>query len=316
MDHLADTRLGLVIDYNGLIDPVLSGLNSCHSRRAYRKALTDFFTWYTGQNANGFTRLTMQGFKKALLDAGLSASTINQRLCALRALAREATMTGFIDEADAASVARVKGVKAAGVRAGNWMTRDQAQALINTPDLMTLKGMRDRAILAVMIGAGLRRSEVAALCFSHIQQREGRWVLVDLVGKGGRIRSVPIPSWTKAAIDDWALAAGIHTGRMEPLGPGRVFRPVTRGGMICGELLTPQAVQNVVKQYAGALGLELAAHDLRRTFAKLAYKGGSGIDQIQISLGHGSIITTERYLGVLQDLNDAPCDRLGLRLGE
>jgi len=59
---------------------------------------------------------------------------------------------------------------------------------------------------------------------------------------------------------------------------------------------------------------KIAPHDLRRTFAKLAHKGGSGINQIQISLGHASIKATERYLGVEQDLTDAPGDHLGLRL--
>ena len=93
-----------------------------------------------------------------------------------------------------------------------------------------------------------------------------------------------------------------------------VFRPIHKGGWISGESMTPQAIYNVVGEYAGDLGFSLAAHDLRRTFAKLAYKGGSGLDQIQLSLGHASIQTTERYLGVQQDLHDAPGDRLGLKL--
>ncbi|GAG07081.1 unnamed protein product [marine sediment metagenome] len=62
------------------------------------------------------------------------------------------------------------------------------------------------------------------------------------------------------------------------------------------------------------MGIVIAPHDLRRTFAKLAHGGGSGLDQIQLSLGHASIKTTEKYLGVEQDLHDAPCDRLGLNL--
>jgi integrase len=56
----------------------------------------------------------------------------------------------------------------------------------------------------------------------------------------------------------------------------------------------------------------LAPHDLRRTFAKLAHKGDAPLEQIQLSLGHASIQTTERYLGVKQSLSDAPCDHLGL----
>ena len=79
--------------------------------------------------------------------------------------------------------------------------------------------------------------------------------------------------------------------------------------------MTEQAIYNVVLCYADKVRVgKIAPHDLRRTFAKLAHKGGSGLDQIQLSLGHGSIQTTERYLGVEQDLTNAPCDHLGLRL--
>jgi len=78
--------------------------------------------------------------------------------------------------------------------------------------------------------------------------------------------------------------------------------------------MTPQAVYNVVATYATRTGLGVAAHDLRRTFAKLAHKGGAALEQIQLTLGHSSIQTTERYLGVDQDLSSAPCDVLGLSL--
>lgn len=80
--------------------------------------------------------------------------------------------------------------------------------------------------------------------------------------------------------------------------------------------MTEQGIYNLVTQYSAApAGVgKIAPHDLRRTFAKLAHKGGPGLDQIQLSLGHSSIQTTERYLGTEQDLTDAPCDHLGLRL--
>ena len=69
----------------------------------------------------------------------------------------------------------------------------------------------------------------------------------------------------------------------------------------------------MVQHFGSGIGVpKLAPHDLRRTFAKLAHKGKSGLEQIQLSLGHASIMTTERYLGVRQDLTDAPCDHLGL----
>jgi integrase/recombinase XerD len=181
--------------------------------------------------------------------------------------------------------------------------------LLNAPDTSTLKGLRDRAILAILVGCGLRRSEAAALVVEHIQQRDGRWVVCDLLGKGNRTRTVPMPSWAQAAIDAWALAAGISAGRL--------FRAIHKGGYVNGEAMSDQGIADVVRTYAKECGFAaLAAHDLRRTFAKLAHKGGAGLDQIQLSLGHASIKTTERYLGVVQDLTDAPCDRLGLKLAE
>jgi len=189
-------------------------------------------------------------------------------------------------------------------RSGNWLAKQQAQQLLNAPDI---EGLRDRAILALLLGCGLRRAEAANLTFDRIQQRDGRWVLVDIIGKRNKVRSVPMPNWTKLAIDDYAAKA--------ILSDGVVFRSINKGGRVYGNSMSEQALYNLVVEYAAALGFaQLAPHDLRRTFAKLAHKGGSGVDQIQLSLGHGSIQTTERYLGVEQDLTDAPCDHLGLRL--
>jgi integrase len=116
-----------------------------------------------------------------------------------------------------------------------------------------------------------------------------------------------MPAWTKVAIDEYAASARLTDGI--------VFRPINKGGHNSGLRMTEQAMYNVVLYYADKVSVgKIAPHDLRRTFAKLAHKGGSGLDQIQLSLGHGSIQTTERYLGVEQDLTDAPCDHLGLRL--
>src|SRR5437764_57224 len=112
-------------------------------------------------------------------------------------LAQPAADNGLLDPALASGVSRLRGVKTAGVRLGNWLAQADAQRLLEAPDVTTRKGVRDRAILAVLLGCGLRRSEVAALEVRHLQQRDGRWVTVDLVGKGRRTRSVLIPSWAR-----------------------------------------------------------------------------------------------------------------------
>lgn len=295
-------------DFDPVISLVLDGLNSEHSKRAYRAALTHFLTWWESQGRPALNKAVVQSYRTELQQRGLSASAANVRMSAVRKLAAEAADNGMMPGEVANGIGRVKGVKSAGVRVGNWLTKKQAEALINSPDLGTVQGMRDRAILAVAIGGGLRRSELAALTFEHIQQRDGRWVIVDLVGKGNRVRTVPIPSWAKDAVDRWAAAAGIGTGR--------VFRGVDRWGNLDpkSQGITPQVIYNQVRHYLKKARLPGAAHDLRRTFAHLARKGGADLEQIQLSLGHASIMTTERYLGTRQNLDTAPCDVLGLDL--
>jgi len=294
-------------DFKRLRYLVLDALDSDHSRRAYDKALADFMAWHEAQGRPGLIKATVQAYKAKLQADGLAASTINQRLAAVRALAREAADNGLLPDALAAGIAAIGGVKAAGVRTGNWLTLEQAQALLRAPDISTRKGLRDRAVLAVLLGGGLRRSELAALEFGHLASRDGRWVIVDLVGKGNRVRSVPIPDWTKVAIDAWAQAGRL--GRT-----GRVFRAVNKADRVTGSSLSAQAIHGIVKEASLLAGVRATAHDLRRTYSKLARAGGSPLEQIQLSLGHASIQTTERYLGARQDLTDAPGDRLGLQL--
>lgn len=130
---------------------------------------------------------------------GLAPPTINVRLAAIRKLAVEAADNGLLVPDLAAGIGRVKGPKKLGVRLGNWLTLPQAQALLGAPDAATVKGLRDPAILAVLLGCALRRSEVAGLTVGDIQQRDGRWVGSDLIGKGGRVRTVPVPVWVKVA---------------------------------------------------------------------------------------------------------------------
>lgn len=302
---MSETALAQLDGADVIVGMVIDGLSSEHSKRAYRRSLRDFMAWYKATGQAALTKATVARYAAELAAAGLSAASINQRLSAIRKLAREAADNGAMPEQIANGIARVKGVRQEGHRVGFWLTRDQAQALLDLPDTSTVKGVRDRAILAVLLGCGLRREEAAHLTFEHIRQLEGRWVIADLQGKRNKVRSVPMPSWAKAAIDAWA-AAGLTSGY--------VFRAVNKGGRVVSDRMTAQAIRDVVDGYARRLGLDVAPHDLRRTFAKLAYRGGAGLDQIQLSLGHGSIQTTERYLGVRQDLTDAPCDHLGLRL--
>jgi site-specific recombinase XerD len=284
---------------------VLDSLISRESKRAYRHALDDFFRWCEVEGVGAFTKAAVNAYRASLEARKLSSSSINLRLSAIRKLAVEAADNGLISPDLASAISRVRGAKQIGVRCGQWLTREQAEKLFATPDATTIKGKRDLALLTILLGCGLRRSEASKLTVEHVQLREARWVIVDLIGKGLRVRTVPMPSWTKSAIDDWLAAAAIT----EAL----ILRSVNRSGRITGKSMTARAIFEVVQGCGQQIGMpELAPHDLRRTFAKLAHKGRAGLEQIQLSLGHASITTTERYLGVRQDLTDAPCDHLGL----
>jgi integrase len=286
---------------------VLDSVSSPITKRVYNMALDEFMGWFQQAPRPGFTKATVSAWRVSLEARGLGSSSIIIRMSAIRKLAAEAADNGLLAPELAAGISRVKSAKTQGIRTGNWLSHRQAQALLSAPDIATRRGLRDRAILAVLLGCGLRRSEVAALTFAHLQQRDGRWCIVDLVGKHGRVRTAPMPTWVKVAIDAWTLPAGVADGH--------VFRPVNRANRLTGDRLGEKVVWQLIKPYAETAGVPgIAPHDLRRTCAKLCRASGGELEQIQLLLGHASVQTTERYLGTKQDLINAPNDAIKLRI--
>jgi integrase len=287
-----------------LREMVLNSVASEHSKRNYAKALDEVFT-LCANRSQGLSRALLMEYRAAMLEKKLSASTVNVRLSAVRKLVGEAQRNGIIDAEEAANLAGVPNLSQKGTRLGNWLTRDQAKELLTVPDRSKIKGERDYAILALLLGCALRRQELASLDIDDIQLREGRWVVADLRGKGGRVRTVAIPLWVKKAIDGWMVAAKIEKGRL--------LRPLSKSGKVIGDELGDWAIWSVVEQSAKEIGIEhFGAHDLRRTCAKLCRKNGGDLEQIKFLLGHSSIQTTERYLGSEQEIVVAVNDNLGL----
>ena len=205
----------------------------------------------------------------------------------------------------AAGIRRVKGVKNLGVRLGNWLTADQAHALWQTLNEERLIGKRNRAMLCLLLACGLRRHEVVGPRVDDLQRREEHWAIVDMVGKAGHVRTVPIPDWVRKELDNWLTAAGIERGK--------IFRRVSKMGKPFPESLSAKAVWHIVKDSARRIGVaKLAPHDLRRSCARLCQAAGGELQQIQMLLGHVSIQTTERYLGSNQRIRFAVNDRIGI----
>ena len=145
-------------DWRRLKALVLDSVSSPITKRVYNLGLDEFFAWYSQEPRAGFTKATVSAWRVALEARGLGSVSINVRITAVRKLAVEAADNGLLAPELAAGITRVKGAKSKGVRVGNWLSLRQAQALLNAPDVTTKKGLRDRAMLAVL--ARLRAAPV------------------------------------------------------------------------------------------------------------------------------------------------------------
>ena len=291
-----------------LTDSVLASLHAGNTRRVYSRAIADLTAFSRGKP---LTRMTLLRWRKSMKN--LSSSTVNVRLSAIRKLLAEAFSAKLISAEEMTDLLTVDGVPRRGARIGNWLTLEQARALLRAPNRKSLKGKRDYCILAILLGCALRRDELAALDVQTRQWRDGRPVFADIEGKGGRVRTVAIPPWVNTAIDEWVnMAVALNReGAPASFTSGRLIRRISLdpGG------LSSDAVWQIVTGYAAKLNIDVGPHDLRRTCAKLCRQHGGSLEQIQIMLGHASIQTTERYLGSTQDLTHAVNDNTGLSDG-
>ena len=287
---------------------VLNSLTSASGQRTYEHAIREFVGWYCSEPRLAFNRTVVLRYRIHLEQRHYAPATINLRLAAVRRIAYEAADAGLLSPELAAGIRRVKGLRRIGVRLGNWLTPEQGRRLLAEADVATPRARRDHAMLAMLIGCGLRRAELLALRLESIQLREDHWVIADLVGKAQHVRTVPIPTWVKNAIDEWTAAAGITHGVL--------FRAINKAGRVWGDGMSPKVLWDVVRAAAGRANIDkLAPHDLRRTCARLCHLAGGELDQIQFLLGHVSIQTTERYLGCKQKLRCAVNDRPGIEPG-
>ena len=161
-------------DWSRLKALVLDSVSSPITRRVYNLGLNEFFHWYSQAPRPGLTKAAVSAWRVALEARGLGSVSINVRITAVRKLAVEAADNGLLAPELAAGIARVQNAKSKGVRMGNWLSIQQAQTLLNAPDVSTKRGLRDRAILAVLLGCGLRRSEVADLTLEATQRVVGK----------------------------------------------------------------------------------------------------------------------------------------------
>jgi len=300
-----------------LADKACLGMTK-ETKRAYRREMESFLQWLlvTKQNVS---YETLEAYKEEMIKASRGETGINQALTAIRKLIRKLPKYGLMEKAQADIICSVESIKVRGKKTHNWLTVQEAEKLLMAPKeskrANSLLAYRDRAILALLVGCGLRRAEVQSITVEHIQQREGRWVIVDIVGKRNKARTVPMAGWCKAVIDQWLIKSGITEGQIVRQCSWKIDSDSATEQLTVGDSLSTTSIYNAVGRYSmAALGRMIAPHDLRRSFAKIARKNGALLEQIMQNLGHESLETTQGYLGLEIDYQNAPSDLLGLKV--
>lgn len=196
---------------------------------------------------------------------------------------------------------------------GRRLLPAEVRALRKTLDPATNKGTRDRALLDVMLYAGLRREEVAMLTTSNFIRSAGYWWIV-FSGKGDKKRRIKVHEMLHRSLKAWLKCVGLTLGD----GCEAIFRSINKGDVISERQLNSSAIARIVAECGCAAGLapldgenRLSPHDLRRTFARNAFDNGSNLLQVQAILGHSDPKTTARYIGAFEDEEDTAVDYVG-----
>ncbi|MDS4055364.1 tyrosine-type recombinase/integrase [Accumulibacter sp.] len=262
------------------------------TRRAYENAIKDFMR-FTGivkpEEFRTVTRAHMIAWRDDLVQRGLTGMTIRHRLAALSSLFE------YLCEKNAVTHNPVKGVKRPAVESYEGKTPalgdHQARQLLDAPDATSLKGKRDRALLATLLYHALRREELCKLKVKDFRHERRGVAHLKVSGKGGKTRYVPLHPAASGLIGDYLEAAG-HGGD----DAGALFRPIHNNradGL--AKAITPDAVYKIVRGYSSALGFEIGAHALRATAATNALDHQADIAKVQEWLGHANIATTRIY---------------------
>jgi integrase len=227
------------------------------------------------------------GLRALLIEQQRAPATANRFIAALRGVLREAWRLGQMTAEDYQQAADISLVTGSRLPRGRRLTRDEVEKLFACCAYdKTPAGVRDAAILAVLVGCGLRRSEAAGLDVSDYEHVTGE-VRVR-VGKGRKERVAYALGGIAAALDDWLVVRGIA--------PGRLFVPVRRGGHLELRGMTDQAIYAALdRRRVAAGGRRFSPHDLRRTFITDLLDAGVDLAMVQRLAGHASLTTTARY---------------------
>ncbi len=269
-----------------------ANIDSAQTRRAYKNALQDF-TNFTGikkpEEFRAVNRAHIIAWRDELVSRTLSSMTIRHRLAALSSLFE------YLCEKNTVTHNPVKGVKRPAVESYEGKTPalgdHQARKLLDAPDGGSLKGERDRAMLATLLYHALRRDELCRLKVKDFKQERRGVPHLKISGKGGKTRYVPLHPAASGLIHEYLEVAG-HSAEDN----GALFRSISNNRIEGSQkAITPDGVYKMVQEYSDKLGFKIGAHSLRATAATNALDNQADIAKVQEWLGHANIATTRIY---------------------
>jgi integrase/recombinase XerD len=279
----------LVADFLGYMT-VERGASS-NTTSAYRRDLNtyaDFLLERGVTDVSAVTRDDVVAFVTFLQSSGFAPASVERKVAAVKSFHKFLVREGVTDNHPTASMPLPKKPK----RLPNVVSIEQVERLLEQPFPEGPVGLRDRAILEVLYGCGMRASEIVGLDLTDVELPEG---FVRVFGKGGKERAVPIAGAAAAALQDYldhARRVLKPKGRVRRQDPAAVFVNV-RGGR-----LTRQTIFAIVRSYGGRVGLDMHPHTLRHSFATHMLEGGADLRALQEMLGHSDISTTQIYTHV------------------
>jgi integrase/recombinase XerD len=279
------------------------------TRRIYMIDARHFANWLfeRGLDLARAQRTDIIEYRRYLGDK-YAKSTAARMLIVARRILAEAVLRGDLETNPAIDV---KGFKSGDNETPHTaLTRQQAKQLLSEIDRATLNGLRDYALIMLLIRTGLRRSEATALNIGDIRKEQGYHVLTVEHGKGDKRRKAKIPEDVFKALEVYLKKTG--RDRVEVTAPlfirfrsyhGKQPQPVE-------QRLGEQGIEGIVKARGAAIGVELTPHGLRASFVTLTLEGGASLHQVQYAAGHADPRTTERYQKRKLNLDDNAVDYL------
>ena len=279
---------------------VAQGDASPETVRSYHAHAGQFVAWCADQGLNPAeaTEGDLERYRVHLVGLGYERGTIAVKLSVVRRLYQAATWRGLRADNPAAGLKAPKERTARAERV-KYLPLAGFRELLNAPDKATIKGKRDRAILALLGYHGLRVSEVAGLEVDGLHLGDPAWLTVT--GKGNKARQVYLTTKTRQTLETWLA--------VRPGGAGhrRVF--VTLDNRTGGEPLSDRSIRRMVDVHLEALGLKedgVSCHSLRHSFATWSLAGGAKLESIQDTLGHSSVETTQVYAKIVDKMTENP----------